>query len=185
MLTESDLKDMGVDDEGDRSKILEAADGLPRLVKEFWSKRHAAKDAAAAVLEAKSKSIADLDRVDDGDDGEDSARHVEDWLTSIGLACYVDTFRRHLYTDLERIARIWEVELTAVLEISKPGHRRRILSSVATGKSQLLQAVSVDDGLNDIGHNNDRLDQQLVRLTNSGGFKNGGREETMSRSLPP
>lgn len=176
---------MGVDDENDRSRILEAVDGLPRLVKEFWSKRHAAKDAAAAVSEAKSKSIADLDRVDDGGDGEDSAGHVEDWLTSIGLACYADTFRRHLYTDLERIARIWEVELTAVLEISKPGHRRRILSSVGTGKSQLLQAVSVGDGLNDIGHNNDRLNQQLVRLTNSGGSKNGGRDGTTGRFHPP
>lgn len=169
---------MGVDDENDRSRILEAADGLPRLVKEFWSKRYAAKDATAAagVSEIKSKSIADLDRVDDGDDGggDDSAGHVEDWLTSIGLACYADTFRRHLYTDLERIARIWEVELTAVLEIGKAGHRRRILSSVGTGKSQLLQAVSVGDGLNDIGHNSDRLDQQLVRSTNSDGSLNGG-----------
>lgn len=32
---------------------------------------------------------------------------------------------------MERVRRIWEVELTAVLEIQKVGHRRRILASVA------------------------------------------------------
>jgi len=134
---------MGVESEDDRSKILEAVNNLPNLVKEFWSKRYI-KDNS----KAKSKSIADLDQVDD----EEDAKQMEDWLTSIGLACYIDTFRKHLYTDLERIARIWEVELTAVLEITKPGHRRRILSSVDTSKSQLLQAVSIGDGLNDIGN---------------------------------
>lgn len=134
---------MGIENENDRLKILEAVKKLPCLVKEYWSKRYS-KD----TPEAKSKSIADLDQVDD----EEDARQMEEWLTSICLSCYIDTFRKHLYTDLERIARIWEVELTAVLEITKPGHRRRILSSFDTSKSQLLQAVSVGDGLNDIGN---------------------------------
>lgn len=134
---------MGITNEKDRMKILGAVKDLPCLVKDYWSKRYT-KD----TPEAKSKSIADLDQVDD----EEDAKQMEDWLTSIGLACYIDTFRKHLYTDLERIARIWEVELTAVLEITKSGHRRRILSSVGNSKSQLLQAVSVGDGLNDIGN---------------------------------
>lgn len=55
---------------------------------------------------------------------------VESWLDSIRLGIYKDTFKRHLYLDMERVKRIWEVELTAVLEISKSGHRRRILASV-------------------------------------------------------
>lgn len=38
--------------------------------------------------------------------------------------------RKHLYTDMERISRIWEIELQAVLEINKLGHRKRILYSV-------------------------------------------------------
>lgn len=38
--------------------------------------------------------------------------------------------RKHLYTDMERISRIWEIELQAVLEINKIGHRKRILYSV-------------------------------------------------------
>lgn len=35
-----------------------------------------------------------------------------------------------MYTDMERISRIWEIELQAVLEINKLGHRKRILYSV-------------------------------------------------------
>lgn len=31
---------------------------------------------------------------------------------------------------MERISRIWEIELQAVLEINKIGHRKRILYSV-------------------------------------------------------
>lgn len=150
VLKESDLNEMGIVNENDRSKILEAVKDLPCLVKEFWSKRY-----SKNTPDAKSKSIADLDQVDD----EDETKQMEEWLTSIGLACYIETFRKHLYTDLERIARIWEVELTAVLEITKPGHRRRILSSVDNSKSKMLQAVSVGDGLNDIGND---LKQQLV-----------------------
>lgn len=38
--------------------------------------------------------------------------------------------RKHLYTDMDRISRIWEIELQAVLEINKLGHRKRILYSV-------------------------------------------------------
>lgn len=41
-----------------------------------------------------------------------------------------DLIRKHLYTDMERISRIWEIELQAVLEINKIGHRKRILYSV-------------------------------------------------------
>lgn len=144
---------MGIDNEYDRSKILEAIVDLPCVVKHFWTKRYT-KD----TPEAKSKSIADLDKVDD----EEDAKQMEEWLISIDLACYIDTFRKHLYTDLERIARVWEVELTAVLEITKPGHRRRILSSVDNSKSQLLQAVSVGDGLNDVGNDLKQLVSNLL-----------------------
>ncbi|XP_072761859.1 ankyrin repeat and sterile alpha motif domain-containing protein 1B isoform X1 [Anoplolepis gracilipes] len=55
---------------------------------------------------------------------------VEEWLKSIHLENYTETFRKHLYTDMDRVKRIWEVELAAVLEIQKPAHRKRILASV-------------------------------------------------------
>ncbi|XP_033216121.1 ankyrin repeat and SAM domain-containing protein 1A-like isoform X1 [Belonocnema kinseyi] len=56
---------------------------------------------------------------------------VEDWLKGIHLDSYADTFKKHLYTDMDRVRRVWEVELAAVLEIQKPAHRKRILASVS------------------------------------------------------
>lgn len=44
----------------------------------------------------------------------------------------VSPISRHLYTDMERVQHVWEVELQAVLEIVKPGHRKRILHSLAS-----------------------------------------------------
>lgn len=61
---------------------------------------------------------------------------VESWLDSIRLNIYRDVFRRHLYLDMDRVSRIWEVELNAVLEITKVGHRRRILATVKRPESQ-------------------------------------------------
>ena len=56
---------------------------------------------------------------------------VEDWLKDIHLESYTETFKKHLYTEMDRVRRVWEVELAAVLEIQKPAHRKRILASVS------------------------------------------------------
>ncbi|KAK6625909.1 hypothetical protein RUM43_006208 [Polyplax serrata] len=77
----------------------------------------------------------------DGGDGEESRENCEDtvektsevvdkWLETIHLGVYKDTFKRHSYLDMERIRRIWEIELSSVLDITRRGHRRRILASV-------------------------------------------------------
>lgn len=58
------------------------------------------------------------------------SQSVLEWLKSINLEHYAETFKKHLYTDMDRVKRVWEVELAAVLEIQKPGHRKRILASV-------------------------------------------------------
>ncbi|KAL0128961.1 hypothetical protein PUN28_003973 [Cardiocondyla obscurior] len=60
---------------------------------------------------------------------------VEEWLKGIHMENYAETFRKHLYTDMDRVKRIWEVELAAVLEIQKPAHRKRILASVSGSTS--------------------------------------------------
>lgn len=59
---------------------------------------------------------------------------VEQWLKTIKLEEYSDIFRKHLYIEMDRICRVWEIELQAVLEINKVGHRKRILNSVADKK---------------------------------------------------
>jgi len=65
---------------------------------------------------------------------------VEEWLKSIHLENYAETFRKHLYTDMDRVRRVWEVELAAVLEIQKPAHRKRILASVSGSNNARTQA---------------------------------------------
>ncbi|CAH0560304.1 unnamed protein product [Brassicogethes aeneus] len=59
---------------------------------------------------------------------------VKKWLKRINLEQYCETFDKHLYHDMERIKRIWDVELSAVLDIDKVGHRKRILASVSSGE---------------------------------------------------
>ena len=69
-------------------------------------------------------------RVEKRPGANSASQTVDDWLKSIHLDSYTDLFRRHLYTDMDRVRRVWEVELAAVLEIQKPAHRKRILASV-------------------------------------------------------
>lgn len=113
VLEESDLKEMGVSNEKDRDLLLEATRSLSCKVRDAY------------------KPQTNNNNNDEKDTNEDDSA-VEDWLSRLHLDVYIDTFKRHLYTDMERVRRIWEVELTAVLEINKPGHRRRILASLPT-----------------------------------------------------
>lgn len=98
---------MGID-EADRLKILESTKQLPLKIAEISNNHN-------------NNSIS----------SKNHTASVEDWLKDINLEVYSDTFRRHLYVDMDRVRRIWEVELTAVLEIQKAGHRKRILASVS------------------------------------------------------
>lgn len=69
---------------------------------------------------------------------------VDTWLASLRLQGYSETFRKHLYTDMARVRRVWEVELSAVLDIGRVGHRRRILASVGGGRPPDLHGLSAD-----------------------------------------
>lgn len=98
---------MGVTSESDRNVILNAAKSLPYKIQEQHSKNF------------------------NNNNLNEPADSVDQWLQRIHLTQYSETFRKHLYLDMARVRRIWEVELTAVLEIHKVGHRKRILSSVS------------------------------------------------------
>lgn len=73
---------------------------------------------------------------------------VKLWLKKICLDQYFETFAKHLYHDMERVKRIWDVELSAVLDIEKIGHRKRILASVSSGEHVVagpkLEELSAD-----------------------------------------
>ncbi|XP_057381430.1 ankyrin repeat and SAM domain-containing protein 1A-like [Daphnia carinata] len=55
---------------------------------------------------------------------------VDQWLHLLRLDHYSEQFRKNRYDDMERVGRIWEVELTTVVEIKLVGHVRRILASL-------------------------------------------------------
>lgn len=99
---------MGISSEAERRVILEAAKQLP--------------------LKVQDQAMCNNNNVDDINDT------VDQWLRRIHLECYSETFSKHLYLDMDRIRRIWDVELSAVLEIEKIGHRKRILASVSGGE---------------------------------------------------
>lgn len=69
---------------------------------------------------------------------------VEEWLKSLKLTEYSKVFHENGFTDMERVKKIWEVELNAVLEINKLGHRKRILASVGERLS-LITDLGLDD----------------------------------------
>ncbi|GFQ71278.1 ankyrin repeat and SAM domain-containing protein 1A [Trichonephila clavata] len=63
---------------------------------------------------------------------------VGEWLRSLHLDQYIDTFRRNGYTDMDRTKKLWDVELKSILEIIKPGHRKRILTSLGEKSTSRL-----------------------------------------------
>jgi hypothetical protein len=129
---------MGIDNDRDREAIMESARSLPFKVHEQQS----------SGLNNNTDSPTSAEGCGDrgepeGQDEEESA--VDQWLHSIRLDVYKDTFRKHLYTDMERVRRIWEVELTAVLEIHRVGHRKRILASVSSQQPHGNHGPNLDD----------------------------------------
>nr|CAD7460844.1 unnamed protein product [Timema tahoe] len=138
-----DLKDMGLNSDSDINTILGAAQSLPCKVNNN--------------LAANNNNNNSLDAVSTAD-GSVAVSPVETWLKSIHLDCYVDTFHKHLYKDMERVRRIWEVELTAVLEIHKAGHRRRILTSVSGHQQPGPNLEDINADLNQLIGRLQRLD---------------------------
>lgn len=108
ILEESDLKEMGIASEIERQTILDACKHLPNIISEQSASNN--------------------------NNNNDQTDTVDNWLKRIHLEQYSETFSKHLYHDMARIKRIWDVELSAVLDIEKIGHRKRILASVSSGE---------------------------------------------------
>lgn len=126
VIDDNDLREMGVE-EVERTKILEASKQLPPKISEI-SNNYNNNNINNKIYNHHSES-------------------VDEWLKTINLEQYSETFRKHLYVDMDRVRRIWEVELTAVLEIHKSGHRKRILCSVSgqhNGPASNMEEVKSD-----------------------------------------
>ncbi|XP_013778899.1 uncharacterized protein LOC106463417 isoform X2 [Limulus polyphemus] len=61
---------------------------------------------------------------------------VNDWLKSLHLEEYQSTFQKNGFTEIDRVMKIWEVELNTVLQINKLGHQKRILASLGERKPE-------------------------------------------------
>ncbi|KAI1297239.1 Ankyrin repeat and SAM domain-containing protein 1A [Halotydeus destructor] len=64
-----------------------------------------------------------------------SSVSVYSWLESLKLLEYNDNFKEAGFADIDRVRRIWEVELNALLGVRKLGHRKRILGSLGKRSS--------------------------------------------------
>lgn len=106
VIDEGDLIAMGITSESEREVILDAV------------KRQPCKciDVSSNICNANEQTT------------------VKVWLKKINLEQYYGTFEKHLYHDMERVKRIWDVELSAVLDIEKVGHRKRMLATVSNSE---------------------------------------------------
>ncbi|KAG5880938.1 Ankyrin repeat and SAM domain-containing protein 1A, partial [Gonioctena quinquepunctata] len=107
VIEENDLKEMGITSELERQILLDSIKHLPLKIN----------DSPPNLC-----------------NNNNEQNTVKLWLKKINLEQYYETFVKHLYHDMERVKRIWDVELSAVLDIEKIGHRKRILASVSSGE---------------------------------------------------
>lgn len=77
-------------------------------------------------------------------DKDDDTVNLRDWLSSLCLEEYYDKFIENGFTDIDKVRKIWGVELTAVMDIGKLGHRSRILASLGERVS-LMSDLGLDD----------------------------------------
>ncbi|XP_053976870.1 ankyrin repeat and SAM domain-containing protein 1A-like isoform X2 [Hylaeus volcanicus] len=93
-----------------------------------------------------------------------TGQSVDEWLKSIHLENYAETFRKHLYTDMDRVRRVWEDELATVLEIQKPAHRKRILASLNSSNARAQNRNCAGPNLEDLNKDLNTLKTNIQQL---------------------
>lgn len=68
---------------------------------------------------------------------------VSEWLNSLHLGDKTETFMNKNFDTMDRVMKLWEVELISVLDITAVGHRKRILASLAHRKKPDRQFTSL------------------------------------------
>lgn len=132
ILEEADLPVIGIPEEN-RAKLMEAVACLP--VAQSLTSMH---------------------------DNNNSSLTVDQWLQNIRLEEYMEIFRKHLYKEMDRICRVWEIELQAVLEITKLGHRKRILHSVASHRQTPPNIEEINADIDSLTTNIMQLNDELT-----------------------
>ncbi|KAK3778412.1 hypothetical protein RRG08_014039 [Elysia crispata] len=82
-------------------------------------------DHRRAILEA-ARQLPEVQTIDP----DNLPATVAEWLGSLRLDYYFDTFMSHKFDSMNRVIQLWELELVTVLDITSVGHRKRILASL-------------------------------------------------------
>ncbi|XP_074599413.1 uncharacterized protein LOC141853822 isoform X2 [Brevipalpus obovatus] len=127
VMEDSDLMEIGLIDQNEREKILQAAKTLPILAKTTYRRDNP----------------------------------VSLWLNSLRLGQYESNFSEKGYDTMEKVRKIWDVELDSALGVTKIGHKKRLLSSLGQPSNS-----KSDFGLNSLDFN--KLDFSLDDLKLSG-----------------
>lgn len=90
------------------------------------------RDHLSRILES-AKTLPVMKQLD-----KDAHVTVDEWLTSLKLIEYSENFKETGFTDIDRVRKIWEVELNALIGVKKLGHRKRVLSSLGK-RSSVIQ----------------------------------------------
>lgn len=69
---------------------------------------------------------------------------VAEWLSSLQLSNYEENFTKNGFGCMDRVRKMWEVELSMVLEITKLGHKKRLLTSLGDRPIEPLTLNTVD-----------------------------------------
>ncbi|XP_063706321.1 ankyrin repeat and sterile alpha motif domain-containing protein 1B [Culicoides brevitarsis] len=144
VLTIDDMETIGIPD-NDRSHLMESIKDLPLALTNADHHKLREEKARAALESKTTNGLTNGSLV--------PPLTVDQWLADIKLEEYKEVFKSHLYADMERVSKIWEIELQAVLEINKLGHRKRILYSVAERNKLLppnLEEINGVDSSNDV-----------------------------------
>ncbi|XP_065584477.1 ankyrin repeat and SAM domain-containing protein 1A-like isoform X2 [Artemia franciscana] len=101
---------------------------------------------------------------------------VEQWLASLNLSQYIDNFKNNLCCDMDKVVKLWEIELVTVLEIVKYGHIRRILFSLDSQNRFQFKALDnktslnndtnqriSDGGLSELGLSVEKLKDEIIK----------------------
>ena len=126
ILTKEDLHEIGIEDPADCSALLESLKersnkfqmtpgGCPVIAVRDWS------------LDQWLESIQLVQYRSEISNKYTSAKTVK--------TCWCrDKFLNNMFSDMERVAAVWDDELLSIVEIEKIGHRKRMLLSVAGTK---------------------------------------------------
>ena len=99
-------------------------------------------------------------------DKMDRPSTVEEWLDLLRLGHYAEQFRKNLFEDMERVRRVWEVELTTLVEIRLVGHLRRMLVSLDESKRRPRPTPRLPPSADAAkASNNNNNNKQITTLT--------------------